>query len=208
MLISSPEFYCSNEMLSITSLLSVPQIFVRPANNRRRADEMKQQFAHPDGDHLTLLNAYHAFKGAENAGEDTRKWCHEHFLSFRHLSSSDNVRSQLKRIMETHGLELMSTPFNDKNYYVNIRRALLSGFFMQVAMRESNGKVYKTIKDDQLVMIHPSTVLQNPYEWVLYNEFVLTSKQYVRTVTNIRPEWLLVSSFPRRLIRTSRGRSR
>ncbi|UZP42562.1 hypothetical protein NXS19_010378 [Fusarium pseudograminearum] len=48
MLISSPEFYCSNEILSITSLLSVPQIFTRPANNRKRADEMKAQFAHPD----------------------------------------------------------------------------------------------------------------------------------------------------------------
>lgn len=193
MLITSPEFYCSNEILSITSLLSVPQIWVRPNSSRKRADEMKRQFAHPDGDHLTLLNAYHAFKGAENRGEDVKKWCHEHFLSFRHLSSADNVRNQLLRIMESHGLELMSTPFNDKDYYVNIRRALVSGFFMQVAMREStNSKVYKTIKDNQLVMIHPSTVLDNPYEWVLYNEFVLTSKQYVRTVTNIRPEWLLV----------------
>lgn len=197
MLITSPEFYCSNEILSITSLLSVPQIWVRPNSSRKRADEMKRQFAHPDGDHLTLLNAYHAFKGAENRGEDVKKWCHEHFLSFRHLSSADNVRNQLLRIMESHGLELMSTPFNDKNYYVNIRRALVSGFFMQVAMREStNSKVYKTIKDNQLVMIHPSTVLDNPYEWVLYNEFVLTSKQYVRTVTNIRPEWLLVCVTP------------
>ena len=194
MLITSPEFYCSNEILSITSLLSVPQIWIRPNSNRKRADEMKRQFAHPDGDHLTLLNAYHAFKGAENQGQDAKKWCHEHFLSYRHLSSADNVRKQLLNIMESHGLELMSTPFNDKNYYVNIRRALLSGFFMQVAMREStNSKVYKTIKDNQLVMIHPSTVLENPYEWVVYNEFVLTSKQYVRTVTNIRPEWLLVS---------------
>lgn len=193
MLITSPEFYCSNEILSITSLLSVPQIWTRPNTNRKRADEMKRQFAHPDGDHLTLLNAYHAFKGAENQGQDAKKWCHEHFLSYRHLTSADNVRKQLLNIMSTHGLELMSTPFSDKNYYVNIRRALLTGFFMQVAMREStNSKVYKTIKDNQLVMIHPSTVLESPYEWVVYNEFVLTSKQYVRTVTNIRPEWLLV----------------
>ncbi|GAB1313095.1 DEAH-box ATP-dependent RNA helicase prp43 [Madurella fahalii] len=192
MLISSPEFYCSNEILSITSLLSVPQIWVRPNNARKRADEMKAQFAHPDGDHLTLLNAYHAFKSAEQAGEDTKKWCHEHFLSYRHLSSADNVRTQLKRIMETHEIELVSTPFQDKNYYTNIRRALLAGFFMQVAMRESsNSKVYKTVKDDQLVMIHPSTVVTSPYDWVVYNEFVLTTKQYVRTVTNIRPEWLL-----------------
>ncbi|TDZ74716.1 putative pre-mRNA-splicing factor ATP-dependent RNA helicase prp43 [Colletotrichum trifolii] len=192
MLISSPEFYCSNEILSITSLLSVPQIWVRPAASRKRADEMKAHFSHPEGDHLTLLNAYHAFKGQANVpGSDPKKWCHEHFLSFRHLSSADNVRAQLKRIMETHGLELVSTPFEDKNYYTNIRRALLSGFFMQVAMKESSGKVYRTIKDDQAVMMHPSTVLKTDYEWVLYNEFVLTSKQYIRTCTGIRPEWLL-----------------
>ncbi|KAK4175900.1 putative Pre-mRNA-splicing factor ATP-dependent RNA helicase PRP43 [Triangularia setosa] len=192
MLISSPEFYCSNEILSITSLLSVPQIWIRPNNNRKRADEMKAQFAHPDGDHLTLLNAYHAYKGAEQSGEDVKKWCHEHFLSYRHLSSADNVRAQLKRIMETHEIELVSTPFNNKEYYTNIRRALLAGFFMQVAMKESsNSKIYKTVKDDQMVMIHPSTVVSSPYDWVVYNEFVLTTKQYIRTVTNIRPEWLL-----------------
>ncbi|CCC07347.1 hypothetical protein SMACR_02354 [Sordaria macrospora] len=192
MLISSPEFYCSNEILSIVSLLSVPSIWVRPNNARKRADEMKMQFAHPDGDHLTLLNAYHAYKGAETNGEDMKRWCHEHFLSYRHLSSADNVRAQLKRIMETHDIDLVSTPFQDKNYYTNIRRALLAGFFMQVAMRESsNSKVYKTVKDDQLVMIHPSTSVTSPYDWVVYNEFVLTTKQYVRTVTNIRPEWLL-----------------
>lgn len=193
MLISSPEFYCSNEILSITSLLSVPQIWIRPANNRKRADEMKAHFSHPDGDHLTLLNAYHAFKGqgTTDAGR-LKQWCHEHFLSFRHLSSADSVRAQLKRIMETHGLELISTPFEDKSYYTNIRRALLSGFFMQVAMKESSGKVYRTVKDDQAVLIHPSTVLRTEFDWVLYNEFVLTSKQYVRTCTGIRPEWLLV----------------
>ena len=194
MLISSPEFYCSNEILSITSLLSVPQIFVRPANNRKRADEMKGHFAHPDGDHLTILNAYHAFKGQANASSDGgKKWCHEHFLSYRHLTSADSVRAQLKRIMETHSIELMSTPFEDKNYYTNIRRALLSGFFMQVAMKESSGKVYRTVKDDQAVLIHPSTVLRTEFDWVVYNEFVLTSKQYVRTCTGVRPEWLLVS---------------
>lgn len=74
MLISSPEFYCSNEVLSITALLSVPQIWTRPNSARKRADEMKALFAHPDGDHLTMLNAYHAFKGQMSAGADTKQW--------------------------------------------------------------------------------------------------------------------------------------
>ncbi|PHH83823.1 hypothetical protein CDD82_13 [Ophiocordyceps australis] len=192
MLISAPEFYCSNEILSITALLSVPQIFMRPSNNRRRADEMKAHFTHPDGDHLTLLNAYHAFKGeAASNPNGVKQWCHEHFLSFRHLSSADNVRAQLKRIMETHSVELLSTPFEDKSYYINIRRALLAGFFMQVAMKDNSSKVYRTIKDHQPVLIHPSTSLRTEFDWVVYNEFVLTSKQFIRTCTGVRPEWLL-----------------
>lgn len=194
MLISSPEFYCSNEILSITALLSVPQIFVRPHSQRKRADEMKALFAHPDGDHLTLLNVYHAFKSPE-AQANPKQWCHDHFLSLRSLQAADNVRLQLQRIMEREEIELVSTPFEDKKYYENIRRALVAGFFMQVAKKESQGKnMYITVKDNQNVLLHPSTVLGYDAEWVLYNEFVLTTKNYVRTVTSIKPEWLLVSS--------------
>ncbi len=29
-------------------------------------------------------------------------------------------------------LRLVSTPFEDKNYYVNIRKAVCAGYFMQV----------------------------------------------------------------------------
>ena len=192
MLISSPEFYCSNEILSLTALLSVPQIFVRPASARKRADEMKSLFAHPDGDHLTMLNVYHAFKAPE-AQNNMKQWCHDHFVSLRALQSADNVRQQLKRIMETHEIELVSAPFEDKNYYTNIRRALVAGFFMQVAMKEGSSKTYVTVKDNQNVLLHPSTVLQTESEWLLYNEFVLTTKNFIRTVTTVKPEWLMVS---------------
>jgi pre-mRNA-splicing factor ATP-dependent RNA helicase DHX15/PRP43 len=192
MLISSPEFYCSNEILSITALLSVPQVFTRPAAQRKRADEMKNLFAHPDGDHLTMLNVYHAYRGAD-AQANAKQWCHDHFLSLRSLQSADNVRSQLLRIMEREDLEMISTPFEDKKYYENIRRALCAGFFMQVAKKDTGGKSqYLTIKDNQNVLVHPSTVLAHEAEWVLYNEFVLTSKNYIRTVTAVKPEWLLV----------------
>jgi HrpA-like RNA helicase len=163
---------------------------------------MKNLFAHQDGDHLTMLNVYHAFKSPE-AQANPKQWCHDHFLSLRSLQSADNVRMQLLRIMERSELEMISTPFEDKKYYENIRRALCAGFFMQVAKKESQGKsVYTTVKDNQNVLLHPSTVLAHDAEWVLYNEFVLTTKNYIRTVTAVKPEWLLVrlSCFPLPLI--------
>lgn len=238
MLISSPEFYCSNEILSLTALLSVPQIFVRPPGARAQADEMKAFFAHEDGDHLTMLNVYHAFKSI-GSQEEPHVWCRKHFLSHRSLQSADNVRSQLQRIMERLELPLVSTPFEDKSYYENIRKALVGGFFMQVAMRNPNSKSqYTTVKDNQVwtltpspslssftssralltrseqkkqdVLIHPSTSLIKDCNWLIYNEFVLTTKNYIRNVTHIKPEWLLdiapvyydLRTFPKGTVKT------
>ncbi|KAF8641254.1 hypothetical protein AX14_009977 [Amanita brunnescens Koide BX004] len=62
MLISSPEFKCSNEILTITAMLSVPNIWLRPNNQRREADAAKAKLTVPDGDHLTLLNVYNEYQ--------------------------------------------------------------------------------------------------------------------------------------------------
>ena len=56
--------------------------------------------------------------------------------------------------------------------------------FFQVAHLERTGH-YLTVKDNQIVQLHPSTCLDHKPEWVLYNEFVLTTKNYIRTVTDV-----------------------
>ena len=35
---------------------------MRPNEQRRQADEARARFAHIDGDHLSLLNVFHAYK--------------------------------------------------------------------------------------------------------------------------------------------------
>ena len=47
--------------------------------------------------------------------------------------SADTVRQQLSRIMDRFALPRRSCDFTSKEYYVNIRKALIAGFFMQVA---------------------------------------------------------------------------
>jgi pre-mRNA-splicing factor ATP-dependent RNA helicase DHX15/PRP43 len=49
------------------------------------------RFTHIDGDHLTLLNVYHAFK----SNNEDAKWCYDNFLNLRSLKSADSVRTQL-----------------------------------------------------------------------------------------------------------------
>lgn len=92
--------------------------------------------------------------------------------------------------MEQWDLDLVSTPFEDKSYFPNIRRALAAGFFMQVAHLERTGH-YLTIKDNQVVQLHPSSGLDHKPEWVLYHEFVLTTRNFIRTCTEVKADWLL-----------------
>ncbi|KAI9017014.1 P-loop containing nucleoside triphosphate hydrolase protein [Gaertneriomyces semiglobifer] len=185
-LLASPKHSCSNEILSIIAMLSAPNCFIRPNDQRKQADEAKSQFVHPDGDHLTLLNVFHAYK--ENEADS--KWAYDNYLNVRSLKNADNVRSQLVRIMERRQIPLVSTDFNSKSYYENIRKALTAGFFMQVAHLERTGH-YVTCKDNQVVLLHPSCCMDSKPEWVLYNEFVLTTKNYIRTCTAVRGDWLM-----------------
>lgn len=164
-------------------------VFVRPKESSREADDCKDRFAHLDGDHLTLLNVFHAYKQHMADGVDPGTFCYDNYINARGMKSAEHVRDQLKSIMTRLNLEMASSNFHDKDYYPNIRRCLVSGFFMQVAHLEKSGH-YLTVKDNQVVALHPSTCISHKPEWVLYNEFVLTSKNFVRTVTQVRGEWL------------------
>jgi hypothetical protein len=44
---------------------------------------------------------------------------------------------------------MCSTDFNSREYYINIRKSMLAGFFMQVAHLERTGH-YLTVKDNQV----------------------------------------------------------
>ncbi|TDL23390.1 P-loop containing nucleoside triphosphate hydrolase protein [Rickenella mellea] len=186
MLIVSPEFKCSNEILTIVAMLSVPNVWLRPNNQRKEADAAKQLLTVPDGDHLTLLNVYNNYM--QNIHD--KNWAWTNYLSARALTQADNVRAQLQRTMERFEIDLISTQ-DQRTFYTNIRQALVCGFFMQVAHKEGEKGNYLTVKDNQVVGLHPSCGLETQPEWVIFNEFVLTTRPYIRTVTDVRPEWLL-----------------
>ncbi|KAG6889617.1 DEAH-box ATP-dependent RNA helicase prp43 [Termitomyces sp. T32_za158] len=184
MLIVSPEFKCSNEMLTITAMMSVPNIWIRPNNQRREADAAKQMLTVPDGDHLTLLNVYNQYVNNRH----DKNWTWTHYLSQRALMQADNVRAQLQRTMEKFDIELVSLS-DERKLYVNIRQALVCGFFMQIAHKEGEKGNYLTVKDNQVVALHPSCGLDNQPDWVIFNEFVLTTRPYIRTVSDVKADW-------------------
>ena len=60
---------------------------------------------------------------------------------------------------------------------------------MQVGHWDAEKKAYLTVKDGQAVQLHPGCGLEGKPGWVVFNEFVLTTTPYIRTVSAVEPEW-------------------
>ncbi|KAI2498633.1 hypothetical protein MHU86_15867 [Fragilaria crotonensis] len=190
MILVSPDYGCSSEIVTIVAALSVPQLFMRPREAAKLADEAKAQFTNQDSDHVTLLNAYFAYE--QTPKNDRKQWCWDNFINDRSMQSVENVRRQLLGIMKKLDLPIVSSDRKgDGSFYVtDIRKALTAGMFMQVAYKQRSGD-YLTMKDNQLVHIHPGSVISSRPEWVIFEEFALTTKNYIRTVTVTQVDWLV-----------------
>ena len=88
---SCTKYNCAKDILSIVSLLSVPNIFHRPREAQVEADSAKKKYVHQDGDHLTMLNAFNAFSMKQMNPD----YCWENFLNYRALKQANDVRNQL-----------------------------------------------------------------------------------------------------------------
>lgn len=184
MLIMSVHLGCSDEILTIVSMLSVQNVFYRPKERAALADSKKAHFNQPEGDHLTLLAVFNAWK----ANKCSNAWCAQNFIQARTLKSAQDVRKQLIGIMDRHALDIVSC--GAKNV-VAIQRAICSGFFRNTAKKDPQ-EGYRTLTDGHVVYIHPSSALFNRQpEWVVFHEVVTTTKEYMREVTAIDPRWLV-----------------
>ncbi|CAH1963662.1 unnamed protein product [Acanthoscelides obtectus] len=183
MLIMSVALQCSDEILTIVSMLSVQNVFYRPKDKQALADQKKAKFNQPEGDHLTLLAVYNSWKN----NKFSNAWCYENFVQIRTLKRAQDVRKQLLGIMDRHKLDVVSAERNT----VKVQKAICSGFFRNAAKKDPQ-EGYRTLVDSQVVYIHPSSALFNRQpEWVIYHELVQTTKEYMREVTTIDPKWLV-----------------
>mmetsp|Transcript_13344 Transcript_13344/g.20258 ORF Transcript_13344/g.20258 Transcript_13344/m.20258 type:complete len:1197 (-) Transcript_13344:60-3650(-) len=183
MLLLSVDLGCSDEILTITAMLSVENPFYRPKDKQAQADMKKAKFHQAEGDHITLLSVYKAWEAAKFSNP----WCFENFIQARSMKRSQDVRKQLVTIMDRYKLDIVSAGKN----YKKICMAITAGFFTNAAKKDPQ-EGYRTLVDQNPVYIHPSSALfnKNP-EWVVYHELVLTTKEYMRNIMVIDAKWLI-----------------
>ncbi|XP_023319650.1 putative ATP-dependent RNA helicase DHX33 isoform X2 [Eurytemora carolleeae] len=182
-LLSAEQLGCTEEMLSIVSLLTAENVFQVPGprDKREEADMVHKKFATSEGDLITLLNVWRAYRN----GPKTPGWCRSQFLIPRHLTFAQDVRKQLVGICHNAGVAIQSC----RDMEV-VRQAVARGLFMNVAQLSAEGH-YVALDSGQHVHIHPSSVLfRKKPEIVTYTEMVATNKTYIRGLTIVSEEWL------------------
>lgn len=183
MLLASVDLGCSDEILTIIAMIQTGNIFYRPREKQAQADQKRAKFFQPEGDHLTLLAVYEAWKAKNFSGP----WCFENFVQSRSLRRAQDVRKQLLTIMDRYKLDVVAAGKN----FTKVRKAITAGFFFHAARKDPQ-EGYRTLVENQPVYIHPSSALfQRQPDWVIYHELVMTTKEYMREVTVVDPKWLV-----------------
>lgn len=189
MLLASEQLECADDVAKIAAMMSVQNPFVSLGKNSERgpAVRAKEQFFHQTGDHLALLQVFQAYE--QNGGD--RMWCQENYLNARTMQQAASIYRQLKGIMRRLGIHAEPNPNQDYEFANNIRKAILKGFFTKVAVSLPSKNQFLTLKDNVKVLLFPSTFMNRRPQFLVFNELVMTSATYVRTVTAIADEWLL-----------------
>ena len=182
---SSQEYACSEEMLTIVSMLSVPSVFYRPKERQEESDVAREKFFVPESDHLTLLHVYSQWKS--NGYSDS--WCIRHFLHPKALRRAKEIREQIHDILaQQKDMELVSCGTD----WDVIRKCICSGYYHQAAKVKGIGE-YINLRTSVTVQLHPTSALYGlgylP-DYVVYHELILTSKEYMSCVTSVDPHWL------------------
>lgn len=183
MLLVSGDFQCSEEAVTIAAMTQIQNVFVSPSGQKHASDKVKRKFSVEEGDHISLVNVYNAFIEHEK----NKKWCHENFLNYKGLMRAVEIREQLKRLLKKFNVPLVSC----EDSVDAIRRCITAGFFANAAKLHYTGE-FRTVRDDHPLHIHPTSVLftEMPPQWVVFNEVVQTTKDFMRDITVINPDWL------------------
>ncbi|XP_070706099.1 ATP-dependent RNA helicase DQX1-like [Pempheris klunzingeri] len=193
-LIAACEYDCVDELLTIAAMLTAPTCFVTPEPNREEAAVTHwRSLMHTEGDHLTLIHIYNAF--IEHNQDEV--WCMTNFLSHASLRLAVVIRAELLEVMKRIELPVSPPAFGCQDNCTNIKRALISGFFLKVAHDVDGSGNYLLLTHRHVAHLHPfsSYLCRQPCpnhpSWVLYHEFTISRDNCIRIASEVHPQMLV-----------------
>ena len=196
MLIEARKENCVNEIAVIAAALSIQDPRERPYEKADEASKAHAQFAHPESDFLTYLNIWNRYHGSlEHLSSQSkqRKFCRDHFLSYRRMIEWYDIHHQIMDIIDGKN----KTANNRKHHKIEINqdisdrihRCILSGYLSNIA-RKKEKNFYNAAKSREVMIFPGSGLFNRAGQWIVAAEISLTSRVFARNVANINSEWL------------------
>lgn len=191
LLLESTQHGCSMEMVRIVAMISADpkNLFDLPKGREKVAHQHHSRFLSNESDHLTLL---HVFSQYLEHGR-SRQWTQDHYLHWSTLVRAYDVHVQLLERLRKAGLPVISCGASGTD---KVRYCLARAFALQAAQRsEQRWTEYRPLLNVGVTCaVHPSSAVHARREmppFIIYNDLLLTQKEYLVMVTAVEPDWLV-----------------
>lgn len=187
MLLVADALGCVSDVLTIVSMLSVPNVFQRPKERMEEADAMREKFSVPESDLLTLLNVYQQW--LSNGKRDS--WSMSHFIHAKALQRAHEVHEQLYDILTQQKISIVNKEQNSRNWD-SVRKCIAASNLGRAARMHGLGQ-YANLRTGMPCHLHPTSSIFGlgfTPEFIVYHELIMTSKEYMQGVTVVEPAWL------------------
>ncbi|XP_018417608.1 PREDICTED: putative pre-mRNA-splicing factor ATP-dependent RNA helicase DHX32 isoform X2 [Nanorana parkeri] len=194
-ILAACEFDCVDEMLTLAAIVTAPSCFLEShVTNDDAKLSSRMKFLHPAGDHFTLINIYREYNQIRKnhfRPDIIERWCQDHLLDYTALEMACVIRGELLDIMKRLELPVSEPAFGTDENVLNIKKSLLSGYFMQIARDVDGLGNYIMLIHKQVGQLHSDSGYCLNHiipEWVLFHEFSVADRSCIRVATEISPE--------------------
>ncbi|WP_027362983.1 ATP-dependent RNA helicase HrpA [Desulfospira joergensenii] len=205
-LIEAQKNACLKEAVVIVTALAISDVRQRPADKAQAADQKHGLFRDPSSDFITLLNIWNAYKEVEKklqTRSKLKKFCTDHFLSFKRIREWQDIHRQITRMLREHGFSpdqsldppKSSIGLKSKEFelggplYIALHKSLLAGYLGHIAHKKEKN-IFNATKGRQAMIFPGSGLFNRAGSWIVAAEFVKTTQLFARGVANIDPAWL------------------
>ncbi|MDB1145000.1 MAG: ATP-dependent RNA helicase HrpA, partial [Alcaligenaceae bacterium] len=181
--------HCLQEILIITSALSIQDPRERPFEQQSKADQAHAIFKDDKSSFLSFLKIWDFYQKAYKNRTSQRLFAEDmkrHFLHVGRLREWKNAYEQLLSLVQEQSWGLNQTPAT----FEQIHKALLSGLLGNLGFKTEEQGQYMGARQIKFY-IHPgSSMRKKAGRWIVASEITQTSRLYARTLANVDPRWI------------------
>lgn len=163
-----------DKALIAASFLSANSPFILPPNEEMEARKAHHRFRDMQGDFVTYLNIFNAYKQSDNK----ERFCKKNYLDERVMAEIDNINYQLTQIVSDMNIPIVQ----GKGSFYDYLCCIACGMIQFVCIRTGRESYHSLTADH--ICIHPGSVIfkQNPV-FIVAGEIVRTSRIFAMSVS-------------------------